>query len=474
MNIVEEAKNRKATADALRAEKEAAQAQADQLIADQAQANADSNMAKEARYQEAARILQENKIPPKSIAGMTPPARIGGGYNTTQLEQALEHKNNQPQPVAPVAQEPVAPAQPAAPVERVPAEQQPSFAPSAYDYGMSLAKRGVQQQLKGEEIAAKAEEEAALKEASILANQQKEIEDRKLKFEAEEAKAKTELSKLEEDYQNTKITEPSLWAKSTTGGKIMLILGAIFSAASPSSAQAFRANIQRRIDDDLNMQKAELEKKRGLISEKKGVLSQMYQRYKDGDTAMIAANKIYLDRIGAELKARLATAKTPMAKAKMDLLLAEWQKVSDNANASLLQKQMELGAKLAENQKPKELNSSDKARKDNLMMALTAVKDVKKALKAGVNTFSLVGDNDFTIAAREFAEGIGRMQSGGVIGDEEAENFMQMLPTAKDTRDIQQKKIVRLEKMLNSRLNTLGIESPDDVQAQKEAALGIR
>ena len=88
-------------------------------------------------------------------------------------------------------------------------------------------------------------------------------------------------------------------------------------------------------------------------------------------------------------------------------------------------------------------------------MALKGVQEMRKALKAGQNTFSVIGDNEFTLGSQNFVEGLGRMQSGGAIGAEEQKRFENMRPKATDSTAIQMKKLDQAEKELRARINAL-------------------
>ena len=105
---------------------------------------------------------------------------------------------------------------------------------------------------------------------------------------------------------------------------------------------------------------------------------------------------------------------------------------------------------------PRNLSGTDKARYDNALMTLKAIDGMGSALDAGNNTFSLIGDNDFTLNARDAAEAIGRMQSGGAIGKEEEARFIKMLPGSTDSKKMQREKLLKLRSEMTSRLNTLG------------------
>lgn len=104
------------------------------------------------------------------------------------------------------------------------------------------------------------------------------------------------------------------------------------------------------------------------------------------------------------------------------------------------------------------LNASDKARFDSAKMGYQAIDNMNQALAKGDNTFSLIGDNDFTQASTLFEEALGRMQSGGAINHDEAARFRKMRPTVSDSSEMQKKKLLTLQNEMGSRLKTLGFQ----------------
>ena len=104
------------------------------------------------------------------------------------------------------------------------------------------------------------------------------------------------------------------------------------------------------------------------------------------------------------------------------------------------------------------MSGDQKGRFDNVTMAIDALTGMESALKAGDNTFSLVGDNDFTRNETKWEEAIGRMQSGGAIGVEEAERFRRMIPGVRDSADVQAKKLADMRVLMEQRFGTFGFD----------------
>lgn len=89
---------------------------------------------------------------------------------------------------------------------------------------------------------------------------------------------------------------------------------------------------------------------------------------------------------------------------------------------------------------------------------LRGVGGMRDALKKGDNTFSLVGDNDFTRSLNQMAENYGRMQSGGAINKDEEARFKKMAPGIGDDEEMQQKKLDAMELMFKERADIYGAD----------------
>lgn len=122
------------------------------------------------------------------------------------------------------------------------------------------------------------------------------------------------------------------------------------------------------------------------------------------------------------------------------------------------------GVSQPKEEKPKEKKLSQDERQllNNSALAYKALFDMEKAIKNKVSRRSFIGDNPYTYAANRFVEGIGRMQSGGAIGTEEAENFKRLIPGPYDDDDISKDKIRDMKLELESRLKSIGY-SPKEI-----------
>jgi len=104
------------------------------------------------------------------------------------------------------------------------------------------------------------------------------------------------------------------------------------------------------------------------------------------------------------------------------------------------------------------LNSSDKQRYDNVVMANDAINEMGSALNSNVPRYSPFGDNNYTAALSRFEEAVGRMQSGGAINKDEGERFRALARSALDNPKMQRQKLDELKQIMRSRYKTLGFD----------------
>jgi hypothetical protein len=174
-----------------------------------------------------------------------------------------------------------------------------------------------------------------------------------------------------------------------------------------------------------------------------------------------------------------------LKQAKASVLTAQQRQSQANEDRSFGLKERELALKdreLSNKQKEKtevspeiklaKLNTSDKARYDNSKLGLEYVQKMDNALANGDNTFSLVGDNNFTNAQAYAAEAFGRMQSGGAINKDEEARFLRMAPRPTDSLEMQRTKLANQQKLFADRLNTLGFTPEEAGLSLKEISYG--
>jgi hypothetical protein len=178
-------------------------------------------------------------------------------------------------------------------------------------------------------------------------------------------------------------------------------------------------------------------------------------------------NRIRLAEEEAKLARKYPKAKDPVAVELQDLrkeqMIAEAQKRKREAEEQEFKK--------SPRGRLQNMSATDKQRFDNVVGSLEAITGMEKAYKQGDNTFSLIGDNDYTRSRSIFEEMLGRMQSGGQINAEERASFRKLAPTALDSTDQQIKKLNDMRRLMEQRYSTFGFDKAQakDLQLNPEA-----
>jgi polyhydroxyalkanoate synthesis regulator phasin len=119
------------------------------------------------------------------------------------------------------------------------------------------------------------------------------------------------------------------------------------------------------------------------------------------------------------------------------------------------------GVRQEKPEKKKKLGVEEAKTLFNISTAYNAIQDLKDAVKKNVNKYSLIGDNEYTESANRFKEGIGRLLSGGAIGDEEGKNFLNLIPTIRDSDETAKRKLEKMDQDLTFKYKTLGYNKED-------------
>jgi len=119
------------------------------------------------------------------------------------------------------------------------------------------------------------------------------------------------------------------------------------------------------------------------------------------------------------------------------------------------------GVGQAKPEKKKKLGVEEAKTLFNISTAYNAIQDLKDAVNKNVNKYSLIGDNEYTESANRFKEGIGRLLSGGAIGDEEGKNFLNLIPTIRDSDETAKRKLEKMDQDLTFKYKTLGYNKED-------------
>jgi len=197
----------------------------------------------------------------------------------------------------------------------------------------------------------------------------------------------------------------------------------------------------------------------GAIGAKAGVDAlKRVQKGKEQQAKLKLEEQKRLDKLSQQ-EQELAIKKSNLESLRR-LRTAQEQYYKQTGQARLNKQSQEAQPKSFE-EKVLDLGGENRKRLDNIRMGRQSLNDMTKALASGDNTFTLMGDNNFTSAALRWNEAIGRMQSGGAINKEEAANFRALVPSWADSREIQINKINKMREEMDRRLSTFGFQPTD-------------
>lgn len=114
------------------------------------------------------------------------------------------------------------------------------------------------------------------------------------------------------------------------------------------------------------------------------------------------------------------------------------------------------------------LNSLDEYRKAYKGGQRERYVNIKTPLIGG-----LVTSSDIDIARDGLVEAIGRLESGGAISKDEGNSFRDMIPRAADKDAQAEKKLAKLERMLENRIAAYGISSLEDIGISRPGLLEL-
>jgi hypothetical protein len=281
--------------------------------------------------------------------------------------------------------------------------------------------RGAEELIKKADVEASALQKKQTQDAENIQNQIKSTED--------------VLLEKDQKIKDFKFNDRSLWEKSSTGQKLLLLVGGFLSSASSEGAKAFQDSVQRSIDTDLALQNKKLDSLKESKKLSESLLGQLRVQLGDKEKANMAYQSLIYQKLGTQLDANAAKFKSS--------IMAQNAKLG--AQEAFNKAQIEREKLIAKSAEPKKQGAEVKKRLEDTKSALDAVILMKQALTKGENTFSLVGENPFTLAQNKFIESYGRRQSGGAIGEEERKAFKARTPVSTDSKEMQKKKLDQLE-----------------------------
>lgn len=118
-------------------------------------------------------------------------------------------------------------------------------------------------------------------------------------------------------------------------------------------------------------------------------------------------------------------------------------------------------------QRAEKLTGEGQKRFSLALYGLRGIENMIKAVEAGSNTFSVFGDNEYTMNRDSFTEAMGRLNSGGAINKEEEIRFKNAAPTWKDPKKMKLSKLKNIQSMMATNMYlAVGMLPPSDMQPE--------
>lgn len=349
-------------------------------------------------------------------------------------------------------------AQPALPIQSASARniqpQQTGPAPaggpdfSRLDKAEAQMKLGVQNKLQGlgdETVQQSVEEQfgtitAGHERLSELDAQQK-YKDELKDAEDYRDRMNSEITDISKKFIQGKI-DPSRWyANRTTGQKIALGIGAFLNGFGGGTEVL--TMMQNAINNDIKAQESDYKRKSGGIKNMYAMVKDVYGQDKDSAKILYA---LQLKNIQNQVNVMKSKAKEGTAMSKLGKLGGAIQiEYAKQLHAMGIDR-----AKVkADIQKDMKISGEDRQRGIKIVTAKQGFAELSRAFRKGVNTFSLVGDNEFTAGVTKFRMGLGFLMSGANVPEHEEKAFQSFVATVKDGRSIQLSKLRSMKKLFD-------------------------
>jgi hypothetical protein len=138
-----------------------------------------------------------------------------------------------------------------------------------------------------------------------------------------------EIQRLSDEAASKQIDPSRWWHNQEGSSKVLYTLSAAlggFAAGWTHGPNLAMNQINRYIDDDIGAQKQAIEQAHGKVTDAKGVLGEMYQRFGNLNQAEAAARILHYDSMTNDVKAQVASAQSPTVAANGQILEAEIQR----------------------------------------------------------------------------------------------------------------------------------------------------
>jgi len=206
----------------------------------------------------------------------------------------------------------------------------------AVDPAMSEMNKAFALQQKGINDAAKAAEVRAAEEVAAYAAQEKALQESAADYKTRQAGFDAENEQLKNDYMNEKVDPRKFVNSLSTGNKVLagiaMTLGGLGAGLAGGENQGL-AMINKFINDDIDAQKKNLDKKGNLLSIN-------LQRTRDLQTAEALTRSQQLAITAAQVEKAKSKASSPEARARADVMLGQIKMQQQQLNSQVAKTQM--------------------------------------------------------------------------------------------------------------------------------------
>lgn len=265
-----------------------------------------------------------------------------------------------------------------------------------------------------------------------------------------------------EEMKTRQIDTDRFWNDKTTGQKTMLRLGVFLMGVGGKDGLGA---LNAMIDRDIAAQKESFD--RGMTAQD-NMVSIMTKLYGNEMAGVQAAKAMALENLTSKIEAKMATTKSAEIRAKIPKLVGA---IRVEQGKLLNQAAQEVFKSSVDKKDAGKLSGEQQKRYDLFRGGLDSVKRMRAALERGDNTFSIIGDNDFTAARRYYVESF-RANTGAAMPAHEVANYTRFAPKFTDSKSIQRLKLDMAERELERNIRTL--ETGTNLEPYGQRPAGVR
>lgn len=331
--------------------------------------------------------------------------------------------------------------------------QQPQRSPMAD--GTNLMMRGYEQQKQGAIMEQAAQASAAETEAEAMREAYEETLDANSEATRQMEEVNQQVQEVKEravalqsQMAEKKIDPDRFWNSRTTGQKVMLGIGTFLSGLGGGGNNQVLDMIDTAIQRDIAAQQENYER---MGERANNMVSMMSSLYKPGFEAAKMARVMALENIKNKLAAKRATTKSQAHQAAIPKIIGQ---IEEEQGKEMNKVVMDRLKAQKDSKKDTKLNSEQMKRLQFYKNGIEAVRGMKKALEKGVNTFSLVGDNEFTLNRSYYVDSF-RAGTGAAMPPYEIEFYQALAPKVTDREAIQKKKLEKAEQTLKRQISDI-------------------